>query len=116
MHDDDGPRLRCDGAANALGIDLPPVLVDQRRGLQAHIVETRQEIEERITRLGDKNLVAGIAQEAEEKAVGLAGAGGQNDLFGIQGDGVRAVVCADRLARGEQDPLAGDRIGARADR
>ena len=34
MHQDDGPRLRRDGAAKPLRIDLPAVVVDERRGFQ----------------------------------------------------------------------------------
>jgi hypothetical protein len=39
VHDDDGAGARCDGAADAFGVDLPAVLVDQRHGNEADVVE-----------------------------------------------------------------------------
>jgi hypothetical protein len=84
MHQDNGPRLRRDGAAKALRIDLPAVVVDQRGCFQLYIVQYGQKVEERIAGLSDKNLAARIAEQPEEKAVGLAGAGGEHNLLGLR--------------------------------
>ena len=102
VHDDDGARARSDGAADAFGVDLPAVLVDQRHRLEADVVEGGEEVEEGVAGLEDEDFVAGIAEQAEEKAVGLAGAGGEDDLLGIECDAVVSIVGRDGLASGEK--------------
>src|SRR5208337_1256122 len=102
MHQHDGPRLRRDGATKALCIDLPAVVVDQRSGLKAHIVQHGQKVKERIARLCYENLAACIAEQPEEEAVGLAGAGGQHDLLRLESNAMVRIVGADGLAGAEQ--------------
>ena len=65
-------------------IDLPTVVVEELVGRQTDIVELRQEVDERIARLGNQHLISRIAQQPEEEAVGLAGAGGQEKMLGIE--------------------------------
>ena len=102
VHQNDGPRPRRDGAANSLRIDLPAVIVDERGGLELHVVQHGQKIEERVAGLDGEDFAAGIAEQAKEKAVGLAGAGGQNDLFGRKLNTVARIIIADRLPCAEQ--------------
>ncbi len=98
----DGPGLGRDGPAQALRIDLPAVVVDQRRGFELHIVQHREKVEERVARLRDQDFAARIAEEAEEEAVGLAGAGGEDDLAGIEDDAVVGVIAANSLTCAKQ--------------
>jgi hypothetical protein len=120
MHDDDGARAGCDCAADAFGIDLPAVFVDQRHGLEADVVEGGEEVEERVAGLQDEDFVRWVAEQAEEKAVGLAGAGGEDDLLGIERDAVGSIVSRDGLASGEEAVglrvvVEGARIGERGE-
>ena len=88
MDDDDGSRRGVMDASSAWRVDRPAVVL--RRGRrwdrraadtrEAHVVELGDEVEERIAGAGDEDLVAWIAEEAEEEAVGLAGAGGEADV------------------------------------
>jgi hypothetical protein len=90
-----------DRASYRLRIDLPALVVDERRGFEAHIVERGEKVEERISGLCDEDFIAGIAKQAEEEAVRLAGAGGEQQLVGIERHAVAGVVFTDSLARGE---------------
>ena len=102
VDDDDGARARRDGAADAFGVDLPAVLIDEGHGLEADVVEGGEEIEERVAGLQDEDFVAGVREQAEEKAVGFAGAGGEDDLLRIECNAVVGIVGADGLAGGEE--------------
>ena len=93
--------MRRDGAANAFGVNLPAVIVDQRGGLEGDIVENCEEVKERIAGLDGEDFAAGIAEQAKEEAVGFAGAGGEDDLLGSNGGAVVGIVAANGLARGE---------------
>ena len=59
------------------------MIVEKLIGNQPHVVQLGQEIEQRVARLADQHLVPGIAEQAEEETVGLAGAGGEKDLLRI---------------------------------
>ena len=61
--------------------------------------EAGQVIEEGIAGLIEDNFVARIAEQPEQEAVGLAGAGCQHNLLGLERDTVLRVVGADGLAR-----------------
>jgi hypothetical protein len=101
VHEDEGARFGREGAAETFGIDLPAVVIDERRGLEAHVIEVGEEVEERVGGLGNEDFVAGVEEQAEEKTVGLAGAGGEDDLLGIDLRAVAGVVGADGFACGE---------------
>ena len=77
VDDDNGPAARGDAAAQGLEVKMPAVIVEKLIGNQPHVVEPGQEIEEGIAWLANQHLVAGIAQQPEQEAVGLAGAGGE---------------------------------------
>ena len=105
VHDDDGPGARGDAAAQRLEVEVPAMIVEKLVGNQPHIIQLGQKVEQRIARLANQHLVAGIAEQPEEKAVGLAGAGGEKDLFRIDCGSMVAVIEADRLARARAGPL-----------
>src|SRR5579871_3360834 len=52
VDEDDGAGVGRNGAAESFGIDLPAVVVDQRGGCEANVVEHGQEIEKRVAGLG----------------------------------------------------------------
>jgi len=58
-----------------------PVVVKKAVVPHRNRFERRQIIKQRIRRSGNQNLIARIAEQAEEIAVGLAGAGGQADVL-----------------------------------
>jgi len=101
MDDDEAAGAGGDGASYGLRIDLPALVVDERRGFEAHIVKGGEKVEERISGLCDEDFIAGIAEQAEEEAVRLAGAGGEQQLGGMEGHAVAGVVIRDSLACGE---------------
>ena len=55
-------------------------IVEERIFAKLNIVELRNVVEERITGAGNEHLVARIAEEPKQKAVGFAGAGGETDV------------------------------------
>lgn len=95
MDEDDGAGARRDGGLQRGEIKLPAVVVDERRQDEANGLGVGQIVKERITGRGDENLVAGVAEQAKQKAVCLAGAGGQNDSSRIEGDVSPGVVSGD---------------------
>ena len=103
---DDDHSLAAGGeaAAECLQVQMPAVIVDKRIGDQPHIIELGQEIEERVAGLADQHLVAGIAEQAEEETVGLAGAGGEKNVFRIDCGSMVTVIEAYGLARRAQAP------------
>lgn len=62
-------------------INLPAVIVEERVADELNVEEIGEEFEERIAGGGDENFVAGIAEEAKDEGVGLAGAGGEENIF-----------------------------------
>src|SRR5262249_12739856 len=66
-------------------------------------LEIGKKLEERVAGLGHQDLVARIAEQAEDIGVALAGAGGQDDRVGIAvGTLVCGVVFGDGTARRKQ--------------
>ncbi len=61
-------------------IDVPAVVVKKRIANQLHIIHVSEKIKERIARRGNQKFVAGIAEQAEDKRVSFAGAGGQEQI------------------------------------
>jgi hypothetical protein len=96
-----GSGFRSNSPPEALRINLPTLVVYQWRRLDSHIVKHSEKVEKRIAWLRNKDLVARIAEETEEETVGLAGAGCENDLFGIERLAELRIVPADGLTRPE---------------
>src|ERR1019366_9217501 len=89
--------------------DLPTVIVKQWIRNELNVGEIGEKLEQRIARFGYKDLVGGIAEQAEDVRVGFAGAGGQNQALGIEIENLvrLAIVAAHGLARSEQTPGLG---------
>jgi hypothetical protein len=104
VDDDNGPSAGREAVADRLQIEMPAMIVEKFIGSEPNVVELRQEIEERVARLADQHFIAGIAQEAEEEAVSLAGASGEEDLPGIGCGSVVTVVEAYGLTGCAQTP------------
>src|SRR5260370_22101009 len=85
-------------------MDLPTVIVEERIRNEFNVGEIGKKLEQGVTRLGHKNLIAGIAEQTEDVRVGFAGAGGQNQAFGSEIDKLvrLARVAALGLRRCEQ--------------
>ena len=64
-------------------------------GVQPHRLQRRQEVEERIARPRHQHAVAGIAQQLEQQRVGLAGAGGEDQVAGVDGEAALGVARGD---------------------
>src|SRR5436853_4566449 len=84
MDNQDSPRRWMDFFLQCFEIDVPAVVVKKRVVHQADIVQVGQKLEQRIAGRWNQNFVIGIAEQAEEKRIGLAGAGGENDFLGIK--------------------------------
>ena len=80
MDNDYGAGARGKASGEGGEIEMPAVIVEQGIGDEAHIVEVSKKLKQGIAGLGDEDLRAGIAMEAEEVAVGFAGAGGEKNL------------------------------------
>ncbi len=103
-----------DGAGQRVNVDGPPAVVIERVRKRPDAVERRQVLEQRIAGAGHQHLVARVAQQLEEEAVGLARAGGQDDAGGIEVDAVPEGVERHRLTRHQQ--AARRRVVAQAGR
>ena len=102
MDEEDGAGARSDGVFEGLEIDEPAVGVGEGIGLQMDVLKAGEKFEEGIAGLGEEKFVAGIRKEAEDVGVGLAGAGGEEEGFGIDGGLVIIeIVAGDFLAGGE---------------
>jgi hypothetical protein len=113
VHEDDGAGAAGDGGAEGFEVDGPAGVGAGIRvkveGVFAEddVVELGDEVEEGVAGAGDEDLVAGVAEEAEEEAVGLAGAGGEADAVGGDVGGVIAIVGGDRFSRGDHAERVG---------
>lgn len=85
MDQSDGAGARRDLLAKGRKVDVPAVVVEERVRNEMDITYLGQEVEKRIGGLGNEDFVAGVAKQPEEKAVCLAGAGGEDDLTGMEG-------------------------------
>ncbi len=93
-----------DAAAQSLQVKMPAMIVEKLIGDQPDVVQTGQEIKQRIARLADQHLVPRIAEQPEKETVGLAGTGGEKDLLRIHAGSMVAVIAADGLTRGAKAP------------
>jgi hypothetical protein len=81
VDDEDGAGAGGDGGFEGVEVDGPAVpvvagIVKQRVLAEADVVEAGDEVEEGVAGAGDEDVVAGVAEEAEEEAVGRSGAMG----------------------------------------
>src|SRR4029453_15935840 len=65
--DENGPRPRGDRVLDAREVERPRTLILERVGNHVDRLETRQMLEERIARSGDKHLLARIAEQLEQQ-------------------------------------------------
>src|SRR6266404_2639983 len=86
MDENDGSRPDGGCFVERIEIDLPTVIVEQRIRNEFNVAEIGQKLEQRVARLGYKNLVAGIAEQTKDVRVGFAGACGQDQALGIEID------------------------------
>ncbi len=100
MHEEDGPGAGGDAALELGEVDPPAEVVEERVGLEGDIVKGGEEVEERVARLGDEDLVTGVAEQAEEERVALACAGGEDKVGWIDLGIVRGVIGGDSGASG----------------
>src|SRR5580700_4104893 len=98
MDERNGTRLRADQSPQRFDVQVPTVIVKQRIRGKAYVLELCQKVEERIAWLGDQHLIACVCKQAEEVAVGFAGAGGEKDAFRIDRDTVVPVISGDGFA------------------
>ena len=96
-----GARLRRDGSAETLRVYLPAMVVNQRRITHPNVVKNGKVIEERVAGLWDHNFCSRIAEQPEQKAVGLTRTCRQDDLCWIEQGSVIFVVGANGPAGGE---------------
>ncbi len=63
-----------------LQVKVPAMIVEELVGNQLYIIQPGEKVKQWIARLSNQYLVARIAQQPEEEAVGLARARGEKDL------------------------------------
>ena len=100
IHDDNGLR-----SFSALAIDIEAplaVIVAEMVMAKLHVIDLREIIEERIRRPGNKDAFARVAEELEDQRIGLAGAGGEEDVGRVNADTLLPVVVANSFARREK--------------
>ena len=91
-----------DGVFEGLEIDEPAVGVGEGVWDEVDVLQAGEKFEEGIAGFGEKEFVAGIAEEAEGVGIGFAGAGGEEEGFRIDGGLVVVeIIAGDFLAGGE---------------
>ncbi len=83
---------------------MPLAVVRERVGDDADALERRQVLEEGVARLRDEDGVSRIGEELEEEGIGLARAGGEEAVVGLDRAPVRAAVRCDMASRAERSP------------
>ena len=73
MHDEHGPRTRCERCTQRSEINLPAMIVEQRIRNQADVGKVAKKFEQRVAWRGNKNLIAHFAQQPKNVAVSFAG-------------------------------------------
>ena len=104
MDEDYGAGSRRCSFVERVEVDLPAVIVEERIWDELDVGEIGEEVEERIAWFGNEDFVTGIREEAEDVGIGFAGAGGENDAFGIKFEDTMgfAIVMTDGLAGCEE--------------
>src|ERR1700722_15805738 len=102
MDHDDRTGTRGERGFKRMKSNLPAVVVDERIANKAYILNIGEEIEKRITRSGNQNFIAGIAQNAQDERIGFARAcSKQHNGRSILLAAVR-IVADNRLTGGNQ--------------
>ena len=102
MNEKDGTGTRGDGAFEGLEIDEPAVGVFEPVGDELNVLKAGEKLEEGIAGFGEKEFIAGIREQAEDVGVSFAGAGGEEERFGIDRCLVIVeIVTRDFVASGE---------------
>ena len=102
MNEKDGAGARGDGAFEGLKIDEPALGVLERVWDELDVLKAGEKFEQRVAGFGEKEFVTGICKQAENVGVGFAGAGGEEEGFGVDGGVVVVeVVAGDLVARGK---------------
>ena len=78
-------------------VDVPAMVVKELVRDKADVAYLSKEVEKGVAGLGDENFVVGIAEEAEEGAVGFTGAGGEEEMLRRERRGVSGVVVTNSL-------------------
>src|SRR5436309_2665497 len=81
MDHDNASRARRDGLLQRMHVDMPAVIVKKRIADELYVIHVRQEIKQRIAGRGNQEFVAGIAQQAKNERVRLAGAGSEEQII-----------------------------------
>ena len=77
------------------------MIMKQRIRHQSHVVQSGQEIEQRVAGLGDQNFLARIAEQAKEIAVRFARACREEDLVRCHISASLGIVPNHRLTRAQ---------------
>ena len=102
MNEKNGAGTWGDGAFEGMEVDEPAVSVFEGVRDELDVLKAGEKFEERIAGLGEEEFVTGIAKQTEDVRVGFAGAGGEEEGFGINGGlMVVEVVAGDFTAGGE---------------
>src|SRR5580658_1369747 len=101
MNENHRPRSRTGRLVKRIEIDLPSMVIEQRIRNELDIREIGKNLEQRVARFGNKNLVARIAEQTENVGITFAGAGRQNQALRIKIVHAMffAIVMADSFAR-----------------
>ena len=101
MNQQDGAGAGRDATLYFGEIDPPAEIVEQRVGLEVDIIESCEEVEERVAGLGYQNLVAWIAEQTEEEGISLTGTGRQDEVFRRKFSPMLLIVGRDGLTGGQ---------------
>jgi hypothetical protein len=107
VDDDDGAGARGDRGLKRVEVDGPAIVIEERVLAECDVVEAGDEVEEWVTGAGDQDLVVRVAEEPEEEAVGLAGAGGEAEAVGRDRRAEVGIVGRNGLTRGEHSQRVG---------
>jgi hypothetical protein len=80
-HDDGACPWSC-GGLQRWEVNPPTILATQRVWDQRDLFEIGQKIKERVARTRGQDLVTPLAEEFHEPGIGLARAGGKNEIVG----------------------------------
>ena len=98
MNEDDGARPLVAARVDRGQVRGPAALPHQRIGHELDVLEVGEEREERVRRRRNEHAVAGIAEELEEPAIRLAGAGRERDRLEPHRGAALGVVAGHRGA------------------
>ncbi len=88
-------------------IDPPPIVVKERISPQTHILQIRQKIKQRITRLRDQHLIPRIAQQPKQIPISFTRTRSQHHSIRINPNPTIPVVPNHRFPRRSHPPRIG---------